>query len=102
MEEKKKKEFLALKISDWESIPYSNTLQCPNGDDGDFTDGNKILVGWCDTPSGLMKVYECPVCHLRYRFHGVMQQRWNLSDFLADLYCGMKLSEKRKMFSKDT
>ena len=29
-----------MKISNWESIPYSVGLQCPNGDDGSY--GGKI------------------------------------------------------------
>ena len=28
-----------MKISNWESIPYSVGLQCPNGDDGSFMEG---------------------------------------------------------------
>lgn len=87
---------LAMKISNWDSIPYSVALQCPNGDDGDFADGNRTLVGWCDTPGGLMKVYECPFCHQRHRFHGVMQERWNLRSFLANLYRERKLSDRLK------
>lgn len=35
-----------MKISNWESIPYSVGLQCPNGDDGSFMEGNlKLSVG---------------------------------------------------------
>ena len=87
---------LAMKISNWESIPYSATLQCPNRDDGDFLDSNRTFIGWCDTPAGLMQVYECNVCHQKYRFHGVLQERWNLRSFLADLYRERKLSDRLK------
>lgn len=48
-----------MKISNWESIPYSVGLQCPNGDDGSFMEGKSKVIGWCDTPKGLMKVCEC-------------------------------------------
>ena len=35
-----------MKISNWESIPYSVGLQCPNGDDGSLMDGNlRLSVG---------------------------------------------------------
>lgn len=81
-----KAKLLALKISNWESIPYSNTLQCPNGDDGRFVDFNKIFIGWCDIPNGLMKVYECPVCHQKYRFHGTINERWDLNLFLKEIF----------------
>lgn len=53
-----------MKISNWESIPYSVGLQCPNGDDGSLMDGKSKVIGWCDTPKGLMKVCECQVCFL--------------------------------------
>lgn len=86
-EEEITKRLLSMKISNWEAIPYSSTLQCPNGDDGYFMDENKIYIGWCDTPNGLMKVCECPVCHQRYRFHGVVgEQRVNLERFLVNFY----------------
>ena len=87
---------LAMKICDWQTIPYSNSLQCPNGDDGGMEEGNKEYVGWCDTPSGLMKVCECPVCHQKYRFHGVLQERWDLGKFLADLQNDIFLRNKLK------
>jgi hypothetical protein len=73
---------------------YSNTLQCPNDDDGGLDDGNKIYIEWCDTPWGLMKVCECPICHQKYRFHGVLQERWNLERFLVNLYYDIKLRNK--------
>lgn len=43
-----------MKISNWESIPYSVGLQCPNGDDGSLMDGKSKVIGWCDTPKGLV------------------------------------------------
>ena len=59
-----------MKISNWESIPYSVGLQCPNGDDGSLMDGKSKVIGWCDTPKGLMKVCECQVCFSKFRYHG--------------------------------
>ena len=56
-----------MKISNWESIPYSVGLQCPNGDDGSLMDGKSKVIGWCDTPKGLMKVCECQVCFSKFR-----------------------------------
>ena len=32
-----------MKISNWESIPYSVGLQCPNGDDGSFMEGKYVF-----------------------------------------------------------
>ena len=34
-----------MKISNWESIPYSVGLQCPNGDDGSLRENLKLSVG---------------------------------------------------------
>lgn len=59
-----------MKISNWESIPYSVGLQCPNGDDGSLMEGKSKVIGWCDTPKGLMKVCECQVCFSKFRYHG--------------------------------
>lgn len=64
------KRLLAMKISNWESIPYSVGLQCPNGDDGSLMDGKSKVIGWCDTPKGLMKVCKCQVCFSKFRYHG--------------------------------
>ena len=47
-----------MKISNWESIPYSMGLQCPNSDDGSLMENKSKVIGWCDTPRGLMKVCE--------------------------------------------
>lgn len=41
-----------------------------------------------------MKVCECPICHQKYRFHGVLQERWNLEQFLVNLYYDIKLRNK--------
>lgn len=92
----------AMKISNWEVIPYSDTLQCPNRDDGNFMDNNKTFIGWCDIPNGLMKVYECPVCHQKYRFHGVLQERWNLGQFLGGICRDIVINNKleRKIYEK--
>lgn len=65
-----RKRLLAMKISNWESIPYSVGLQCPNGDDGSLMEGKSKVIGWCDTPKGLMKVCECQVCFSKFRYHG--------------------------------
>lgn len=50
-----------MKISNWESIEYSEGICCPNPEcdnDGYYDDARNIL-GWCETPSGFMYVCEC-------------------------------------------
>ena len=71
-----------MKISNWESIPYSVGLQCPNGDDGSLMENKSKVIGWCDTTRGLMKVCECQVCFSKFRYHGL---HGNLETFLNSL-----------------
>lgn len=71
MTEAMRTRLLSMKISNWESIPYSAGLRCPNGDDGYLTEKKSKVIGWCDTPRGLMKVCECQVCFSKFRYHGL-------------------------------
>ena len=79
MNESMRKRLLAMKISNWESIPYSAG---PNGDDGTLMEEKSKVVGWCDTPRGLMKVCECQVCFSKFRYHGL---HGSLEMFLGSL-----------------
>lgn len=92
----------AMKISNWESIPYSEDLHCPNDDDGSYFNNNRIFIGWCDTPNGLMQVYECPFCYNKYRYHGVLQERWDLEQFLGSICRDIVINNKlgRKIYEK--
>lgn len=94
MEGVDKKKLIALKVSDYETIPYSSSLDCPNGDDGGLLSGNRKTVGWCDTPNGLMVVKECTICHQKYRYHGTFKERWNLDEFLENLLDTLELEDK--------
>lgn len=91
MEDNDRKKLFALKIVDYEIIPYSSSLDCPNGDDGGLLSGNRKTVGWCDTPHGLMVVKECTICHQKYRYHGTLTNRWDLDKFLEDLFDTLEL-----------
>ena len=65
------------KIPQYEDIPYAGDLCCQECGKGNFEDYGEpnynehapLAVGWCDTPYGYMGVFECPVCHSRFRFH---------------------------------
>lgn len=70
MNERMRKRLLAMKVSNWESIPYSVGLCCPNGDDGSLMENKSKVIGWCDTPRGLMKICECQVFFSKFRYHG--------------------------------
>lgn len=50
-----------MKISNWESIEYSEELNCPNEncDNKSCSCHARNIIGWCDTPYGYMMVCEC-------------------------------------------
>ena len=54
-------EMLPMKISNWESIEYSEGLNCPNEkcDNKSCSCHYRNIIGWCDTPYGYMIVCEC-------------------------------------------
>ena len=49
-------EMLPMKISNWESIEYSEGICCPNPecDNDSWFDEARNILGWCETPSGFM------------------------------------------------
>lgn len=67
-------EMLPMKISNWESIPYSEGINCPNENcDNKSYDDARNIIGWCDIPYGYMMVCECKKCFTKYRFHGTTE-----------------------------
>ena len=83
------------KIEQYESIPYAGDLCCQDCGEGNFENYGEpgydshapIAVGWCDTPYGFMGVFECPICHNKFRFHSTIGT-WiaNLDEFNHYLY----------------
>jgi hypothetical protein len=65
------------KYAQYEDIPYAADLQCQDCGKGNFDNWGEpgymthapIAVGWCDTPIGYMGIFECPICHSKFRFH---------------------------------
>lgn len=76
-------EMLPMKISNWESIEYSEGLNCPNEncDNKSYYDDARNIIGWCDTPYGYMMVCECKKCFTKYRFHGTIGDRFDFDNF---------------------
>ena len=76
-------EMLPMKISNWESIEYSEGLNCPNEncDNKSYHDDARNIIGWCDTPYGYMMVCECKKCFTKYRFHGTTGDRFDFDNF---------------------
>lgn len=42
------------------------------------------VIGWADTPSGYVGIYECQFCGTKYRFHSASKNRFNKDDFEHD------------------
>ena len=66
------------KIPQYENIPYAKDFNCQGCGRSGFVDSDTKpnIVGWCETNIGYMIVFECPLCHERYRFHGTIGT-WN-------------------------
>lgn len=78
------------KLEQYESAIYTALFRCPVcGESGIFNHITELerpaLIGWCDTPWGLMVVLECPKCFTKYRFHGAANS-YDLEAFNHDVY----------------
>ena len=85
--------FNGMQIVQYEDIPCVQDLECPDchkSDVGALHHEQAEPIGWCDTPSGLMGVFECPKCFTKFRCHICGKGRWNKDEFYIDfalLYC---------------
>lgn len=71
------------KIIQWESVEYAPDFVCQKcgGSGHPLHAENKVsLVGWCDTPNGIMVVFECSKCFERFRYHPQID-RFSMKDF---------------------
>ena len=77
---------LPMKISNWESIPYSEGLNCPNPEctNKSYDDEARSILGWCETPYGFMQVCECKKCFAKYRMHGFEENSFIDEGFIPD------------------
>ena len=89
-------EILPMKISNWESIEYSEGLNCPNEecDNKSYSDHARNFIGWCDTPYGYMMVCECKKCFTKYRFHGTIGGRFDFKRFSFDFMMRFKMGKE--------
>lgn len=87
---------LPMKISNWESIEYSEGLNCPNEncDNKSHDDDARNIIGWCDTPYGYMMVCECKKCFTKYRFHGTVGNRFDFNNFVFTFM--MRVNNKKE------
>lgn len=68
-----KSKFKNMNVAQYESIPIVKDMECPechNSDVGGFPPCvHANPVGWCDTATGYMAVFECPKCFAKFRCH---------------------------------
>ncbi len=90
------KEMLPMKISNWESIEYSEGLNCPNEncDNKSHDDDARNIIGWCDTPYGYMMVCECKKCFTKYRFHGTIDGKFDFENFADNFLMRVKIEKE--------
>lgn len=86
------REMLPMKISNWESILYSEGINCPNPecDNKGHYDDSRNILGWCDTPYGYMFVCECKKCFTKYRFHGTTGNKFDFDKFAFTFMLNIK------------
>lgn len=92
------KQMLPMKVSNWESIPYSEGLCCPNPecDNDSWYDEARNILGWCETPSGFMHVCECSKCFTKYRYHGVTgSDKFDFDKFARQFLLGVLLQKDK-------
>lgn len=91
-------EMLTMKISNWESIKYSEGICCPNPecDNDSYYNEARNILGWCETPSGFMYVCECNKCFTKYRYHGVTgSYKFNFNKFASSFLLSVLLQKDK-------
>lgn len=89
-------EMLPMKISNWESIEYSEGLNCPNEkcDNKSCSCHARNIIGWCDTPYGYMIVCECKKCFTKYRFHGTIGGKFDFENFADNFLMRVEMEKE--------
>ena len=90
------RKMLPMKINNWESIEYSEGLNCPNEncDNKSCYSEARNIIGWCDTPYGYMMVCECKKCFTKYRFHGTVGDKFYFDNFAFTFMMRFKRGKK--------
>lgn len=83
-------EFEKMKIVQYDDIPISKLLSCPECGRSNmfpipFIEKKPNLIGWCDTAYGFMGVFECPFCFAKFRFHVSIGAVGIMTDFILIL-----------------
>lgn len=70
---------------------YVKDFRCPFCGHGTTDYPRAKLHGWCETPQGLQMIFRCPRCATLYRYHGTTTARWNLDEFLENVWLELVL-----------
>lgn len=79
--------FDGMKMAQYQDIPIVKDMECPDchkSDVGGFFHERAKPIGWCDTQTGFMGVFECPHCFSKFRCHISTTGRYNEDTFYSD------------------
>ena len=80
--------FKALKFNQYEGIEVVKDMICPECHQSDVIGVHPRVysapIGWCETNSGLMAIFECPKCFKKFRCHINGNGRYNESKFYEE------------------
>lgn len=80
--------FKKMKVVQYESIPIVKDMECPSCHKSDVSGFLPCVsatpVGWCDTATGYMGVFECPKCFEKFRCHINTNGRYDEQKFFID------------------
>lgn len=92
--------FKGMKIAQYEAIPVVKDMECPNCHKSDVNGFPPCIyarpIGWCDTPTGLMGIFECPKCFCKFRCHINTTGRYHEDRFYDDFSLMYYLYDERK------
>lgn len=91
--------FNNLKMAQYEDIPVVKDMECPEchkSDVNGFSQDYAKPIGWCETQSGFMGIFECPHCFTKFRCHIDTTGRYSEDSFYGDFELMYYLYDSRK------
>ena len=82
-----KRIFDNMKMVQYQDIPIVKDMECPDchkSDVNGFDNEYAKPIGWCDTQTGFMGVFECPCCYSKFRCHIDTTERYHKDMFYGD------------------
>lgn len=81
-------EFDNSKIAQFEAIQVVKDCECPECHKSDISGflpcDRAKPIGWCETQTGFMAIFECPKCFTKFRCHINTAGRYNIESFYSD------------------